>query len=149
LKECAYRFFALGSDCVLRLFAAEETVAHAAGAAASQEISRSEARYSRYRADSELSRVNAVGKVSGSIEVDAEAVGLIDYAYACYHKSGGLFDIMSGLLREAWDFSSNKLPDQGTIVELLPRIGLGKVGWHPPRLKFEKPGMELDLGGIG
>ena len=149
MHECTYRFFALGSDCVLRLFARQKAVAHEAAAAASNEIARIEARYSRYRSDSELSRINAVGKVGGSVEVDAETAGLIDYAYACYRKSDGLFDITSGLLRGAWDFSSGNLPSRDAIAELLPRIGLDKVGWSAPRLTFEIAGMELDLGGIG
>jgi thiamine biosynthesis lipoprotein len=149
MHECTYRFFALGSDCVLRLFAGQKAVAHEAAAAASNEIARIEARYSRYRSDSELSRINAVGKVGGSVDVDAETAGLIDYAYASYQKSDGLFDITSGLLRGAWDFSSGNLPSRDAIAELLPRIGLDKVGWSAPRLTFEIAGMELDLGGIG
>jgi FAD:protein FMN transferase len=149
MQKRTYRFFALGSDCVLSLFAAEDAVAHEAAAAASREIARIEARYSRYSPKSELARINAAGKVGGSVEVDAETAGLIDYAYACYRKSDGLFDITSGLLRKAWDFSSNRLPGQEAIAELLPRIGLDKVEWRSPRLAFVIPGMELDLGGIG
>ena len=149
MQEYTYRFFALGSDCVLSLFAAENAVAHETAAAASREIARIEARYSRYSPKSELARINAAGKVGGGVEVDAETAGLIDYAYACYRKSDGLFDITSGLLRKAWEFSSNRLPGQEAIAELLPRIGLDKVEWRSPRLAFVIPGMELDLGGIG
>jgi thiamine biosynthesis lipoprotein ApbE len=101
MHECTYRFFALGSDCALRLFAAQKTAAHEAAAAASNEIARIEARYSRYRSDSELSRINAAAKVGGTVEVGAETAGLIDYACACYRKSEGSFDITSGLLRKA------------------------------------------------
>ncbi len=149
MHGCTYRFFALGSDCAIRLFAAQKTVAHEVAAAASSEIARIEARYSRYRLDSELSRINAAGAIGGSIKVDAETAALIDYAYACYRKSDGLFDITSGLLRKAWDFSSGSLPGHDAIAELLPRIGLDKVRWSSPLLTFETAGVELDLGGIG
>jgi FAD:protein FMN transferase len=148
MHECTYRFFAPGSDCAIRLFAAQRTVAHEAAAAASNEIARIEARYSRYRVDSELSRINAAGAIGGSIKVDAETAGLIDYAYACYRKSDGLFDITSGLLRRALDFSSGRLPSHDAIAELLPRIGPNKVKWRPPLLTFQTAGMELDLGGV-
>ena len=136
MHECTYRFFALEADCAIRLFGDQKTLAHeaAAAAAASNEIARIEARYSRYRSDSELSRINAAGKAGGSVEVDPETAGLIDYAYACYRKSDGTFDITSGLLRKAWDFSSGNLPSRDAIAELLPRIGLDKVGWCSPRL---------------
>jgi|GEM_PF-4167520 len=60
-----------------------------------------------------------------------------------------MFDITSGLLRKAWDFSSGNLPSRDAIAELLPRIGLDKVGWCSSRLTFEIAGTELDLGGIG
>jgi FAD:protein FMN transferase len=76
--ECAYCFFALGSDCELRLFAAQRAAAEAAGVAVATEIARVEVRYSRYRADSELSRISAVAKVGDSIEVDDDTAGLID-----------------------------------------------------------------------
>jgi hypothetical protein len=51
MHEYTYRFFALGSDCALRLFAAQKTAAHEAAAAASNEIARIKARYSRCRSD--------------------------------------------------------------------------------------------------
>jgi len=144
-----FEFFALSSDCALQLFADEESTAQEAAAAAMNEVARIEARYSRYRPDSELARINAIASVGGSIEVDAETAGLLDYAYACYRKSGRLFDITSGLLRKAWDFSSERLPSGQAVGALLPRIGLDKVAWDVPWLTFATPGMELDFGGIG
>lgn len=43
-----------------------------------------------------------------------------------------------------------RLPSQRPSIEaLLPRIGLDKVIWNSPRLKFERADMELDFGGIG
>jgi len=73
---------------------------------------------------------------------------LLTYAFAAYERSGGLFDITSGLLRKAWDFKSGRLPAQEAIDRLLPHVGLEKVRWDPPTLLFTKPGMEIDFGGI-
>jgi thiamine biosynthesis lipoprotein len=81
--------------------------------------------------------------------VDDETAKLLDYAFACYKRSGGLFDITSGLLRRIWDFKSGRLPDPSAINDLLPRIGLAKVSWERPRLAFSVAGIELDFGGIG
>jgi FAD:protein FMN transferase len=144
-----FEFHVLGSDCTLQLFAPNRSLAQDAAVAAEREAARIEARYSRYRDDSELSRINAVAKTGGSVSVDAETAGLLDYAYACYRKSGGLFDITCGVLRRAWNFSSGKLPRDETIAALLPRIGLEKIQWCRPKLTFTMPDMELDLGGIG
>jgi thiamine biosynthesis lipoprotein len=73
-----------------------------------------------------------VAKRAGSIAVDDETAKLLDYAYACYKRSDGLFDITSGILRRIWDFKSGHLPDRNAIEELLPRIGLCKVFWKRP-----------------
>ena len=144
-----FEFYALGSDCTLQLFGEQRSLAQDAAVAAEREAARIEARYSRYRDDSELSQINAVAKAGGSVSVEAETAGLLDYAYACYRKSDGLFDITSGLLREVWNLSAGKLPRDEAIAALSPRIGLAKVEWRRPMLTFKRPGMELDLGGIG
>lgn len=144
-----FEFFALGSDCVLRLFAENDAEAQRAASAAMDEIARIEARYSRYRPDSELSRINLIAKAGGNLDVDPETAGLLDYAYAAFRKSEGLFDVTSGLLRRAWDFSSSRIPSDREIASLLTRIGLDQVVWESPRLTFKIPGMELDFGGIG
>ncbi|HEY2137303.1 MAG TPA: FAD:protein FMN transferase [Xanthobacteraceae bacterium] len=149
MQSVTRRFFALGSDCALQIDAHRETDAAAAAEAAMQEVARIEARYSRYRPDSELSRINAIANEGGSVDLDPETAGLIDYAVGCFHKSDGLFDITSGLLRRAWDFASGRLPDPERVAALLPRIGLDKTVWASPRLTFATAGMELDFGGIG
>lgn len=149
MHQTMLHFLALGSQCTIRLDAERETDAEAASQAAIEEIARVEARYSRYRAGSELSRINAAAAAGSSVELDDETAALIDYAVACYRKSDGLFDISAGLLRHVWNFSEPKLPADEAIAALLPRIGLDKVAWRPPHLRFTVPGMELDLGGIG
>lgn len=112
-------------------------------------MARIECRYSRYRPDSVLSEINRVAGSGGTVVLDDETAALIDYAYACYRKSGGLFDITTGILRRAWNFPADILPEAEAVGRLLPLVGLNKVGWERPRLSFSVPGMELDLGGIG
>lgn len=143
-----FPFFAMGTACELQLYASSEPVASAAARSAIDEVMRIEARYSRYRADSILSEINRQTAQVVSWSLDEETAGLLDYAWACYRISGGLFDITSGVLRNAWDFSSGGVPGQGELDALLPRIGLDKVRWERPRLSFDVPGMELDFGGI-
>jgi FAD:protein FMN transferase len=149
MRHLNRRFFALGSDCGLQIWADDEAAADHAARAAIGEIARIEARYSRYRADSEVARINAVALRGGTLEVDPETAGLISYAFACWRRSDGLFDITSGLLRRAWNFSSRRLPDAAAVAALLPRIGLDKIAWETPHLTFQVPGMEIDFGGIG
>jgi thiamine biosynthesis lipoprotein len=144
----SFSFGAMGSPCTLHLYAATALDASRAADAAEAEIARLEARYSRYRPDSELSRINAAAALGGSVTLDEETSALLDYAFVCFRKSGGLFDITSGLLRQAWNFSQPRLPSQSELDRLLPFINLGKLEWSAPLLRFPLAGMELDFGGI-
>jgi thiamine biosynthesis lipoprotein len=144
-----HQFFAMGSDCAIHLQGEAAADPTAIAVAAEAEVRRIERRYSRYRSDSELARINCMAANGGSIDVDTETAGLIAYAVASFAKSDGLFDVTSGLLRAAWDFSVSRLPHQADIDALLPRVGLDKVAWSQGRLTFTRPGMELDFGGIG
>jgi FAD:protein FMN transferase len=149
MLSISHQFYAMGSDGAVHLCMAASAQIEVAAGAAEAEVRRIERRYSRYLADSELARINAVAATGGSIAVDTETAGLIAYAKACFATSDGAFDISSGLLRSAWDFSQPRLPDQNKIDAMLPRIGLDKVGLADGMLNFSVPGMELDFGGLG
>src|SRR3984885_13896478 len=94
-----HRFYAMASECTVHLCGETDEKVERVIAAAEHEVRRIEARYSRYRSDSELSRINKVAATGGSIDIDAETAGLIAYAKACFAKSDGAFDVTSGLLR--------------------------------------------------
>ncbi len=144
----SFSFTAMGSPCRIHLYAASESAAAHAAQAAADEVERLERRYSRYLPASELSRINAAAARGGEVTLDEETAALLEYAFVCHRKSGGLFDITSGLLRKAWNFSHPRLPAQSEIDRLLPFIGLDKLEWFPPLLRFPLPGMEIDFGGI-
>jgi len=144
-----FSFRAMGSPCRLHLYAEAEAQARRAARRVMEDARGIEARYSRYRPDSLLSAINRAAAEGGAVEVDEETAALLDYAETCHRESGGLFDISSGILREAWDFQSGKLPAQARIDALLPRVGWDKLAWRRPRLAFGRPGMQLDFGGIG
>jgi FAD:protein FMN transferase len=142
-------FHAMGSDCAIHLVAERTSDLEAFARAAEAEVVRIERRYSRYRADSELTKINAAAANGTSVGIDEETEALVEYAKACFSKSDGAFDITSGILRLAWDFSRSHLPSQTSIETLLPRIGLDKVSVSGGRLHFARIGMELDFGGLG
>jgi FAD:protein FMN transferase len=144
-----HEFFAMGSDCVVHLQDCSPSAAEAILRSAEAEVRRIELKYSRYRADSELSRINAVAADGGETFVDPETRGLIDFAQACHRKSDGAFDITSGLLRAGWDFKGASLPTQSALDRLLPRIGMDKVKLTDVGVAFARAGMELDFGGLG
>lgn len=119
--------------------------------AAAAEVRRIEQAYSRYRADSIVSRINAAAGSGVALEVDVETAGLLDFAARLHAQSDGLFDITSGILRRAWDFRSGRLPEPSALAALCARIGWRKVDWQPAtrQIALTEPGMELDFGGFG
>ena len=141
------RFNAMGSPCEIKLYAKTRTRAEHMASRVVAEVARLEGRYSRYRDDSFLSEINRVAAAGGSLNVDEETAGLLNYVETCHRESGGLFDITSGVLRKAWQFKRDALPDATHIESLLSRIGWQRLRWEPPLLSFPEPGLELDFGG--
>jgi thiamine biosynthesis lipoprotein len=108
---------------------------------------RIEEKFSRYRADGVVHRINASG--GGAVEVDDETALLLDYAATCHELSDGRFDITSGVLRRAWVFDgSSRVPADETVRAALAHVGWSRVTWRRPIFVLPK-GMEIDLGGLG
>lgn len=148
MKFFQYGFKAMGTPCDIQLFAKTSTRAKQVAELAIADVRRLEMRYSRYRDDSFLTKINRVAATGGSISVDPETAGLLNYAAACYQQSDGLFDITSGILRRVWRFELEGLPDDKHIEALLTKIGWRKLNWQAPLLEFPLAGMEIDFGGI-
>jgi thiamine biosynthesis lipoprotein len=122
--------------------------ARAAASAAIAEVARIESKYSRYRADSVVSRINAAAG-GAPVAIDAETRKLLAFADACYRESGGAFDATSGVLRRAWDFNSGKLPRDRDLEPLLALIGWDRVELGNESVRLPQRGMEIDFGGFG
>lgn len=138
----------MGSPCELQLYAENDFIAQKISQQIIADVYRLERKYSRYRTDSFLSEINKVAASGGSISVDEETAGLLNYAQTCYELSDGLFDITSGILRQAWRFDSPALPADKTIQSLLAKIGWQKLRWENSTLTFLHAEMEIDFGGI-
>ena len=136
-----HTFKALGGPCSLRFHCKDASEAAALGAAAEAEARRIEHKYSRYRADSVLSRINASAGSREGIVVDDETAQLLDFAATAHAQSDGLFDVTSGVLRRAWDFRAGTLPAPGAIEALLPQVGWDKLRWQRPHLALPVAGM--------
>ncbi|MBD9361083.1 FAD:protein FMN transferase [Methylomonas fluvii] len=138
----------MGTQCEIQLIAREHKQAKRIADIVTADVQRLEGLYSRYKPDSLLSSINQVAAKGGRITVDEETAGLLNYAATCYQQSDGLFDITSGILRQAWRFESGQLPDEQLIKTLLKKVGWHKLRWQAPLLEFPLAGMELDFGGI-
>lgn len=144
-----HSFQAFGGPCTLDFAAKTPAQWDAAAEVAQAEALRIERKYSRYRPDSVVSRINASAGDAAGVRVDGETATLLDYAQTAHVQSGGLFDATSGVLRRAWDFRNARMPRVGQIEALLPLVGWQRVRWERPRVALPRPGMELDFGGFG
>lgn len=143
-----FRFTAMGSACALCLEADDAAAAQGLARMAIAEIERIEHKYSRYRSDSLLCRINgAAGRAPQTI--DAETSGLFDYADTLYRNSRQKFDPTSGVLRRAWDFRQARLPDPALLRACLALVGWERVERDAGQVFLPQAGMELDFGGIG
>ncbi len=150
IKIHEFSFNAMGSPCEIKLYAPHKQHAQKVAQCVIDDVKRLEFKYSRYKSESFLCRINKIAKNAEMIEVDEETAGLLNYANTCYELSDGLFDITSGVLRKAWDFKSPQplFDKEGLIHELLNFVGWEWVYWKNPTLQFLKKGMEIDFGGI-
>lgn len=141
------RFTAMAGPCEVLVDTDSLRRAEMAVRVAAHEARRVERKFSRYRAGSEVDRINRSG--GRPVAVDDETAQLLDYAATCYEISGGMFDITSGALRRAWRFDgSDRVPTESAVADLLRHVGWHRVAWE--NRTFTMPaGMEIDLGGIG
>lgn len=142
-----HNFTAMASPCQF-LLQGEETIIQQACLKAQAEVMRIEQKFSRYRESSLLQAINKNAGIK-STKIDAETAGLLNYAQLCYQQSEGLFDITSGILRQAWNFKSNTLPKTKNLEKLLPLINWSAVQWDQDQIFLPEKNMEIDFGGFG
>jgi thiamine biosynthesis lipoprotein len=140
-------FQAMASPCELLMEVDQEPLARKLLQTAADEAWRIEQKFSRYRDDNIIHRIN--NSQGHAIEVDDEVAHLLDFAQQCWELSDGLFDVTSGVLRRAWRFDGgSEIPDPASVQALLPLVGWQHTGWTCPYFTLPE-GMEIDLGGIG
>ncbi|MCF8154538.1 MAG: FAD:protein FMN transferase [Rhodoferax sp.] len=150
-RWCALRFDfrAMASPCSIQMDGQDEHTMRQAATEAIGEVQRIEHKYSRYREDSIVSRINQSSTTGGQVAVDGETTELLGFAHALWLMSDGLFDITSGVLRQAWDFRAARLPEPAKLQSTLEKVGWNKVERSGSTVRLTQPGMELDFGGFG
>jgi thiamine biosynthesis lipoprotein len=109
-----------------------------------------EARYSRFIADSLISRINAyAGK--DWVEVDAETDAIFNLCQEMIFFTRGVFDPTSMPLIRLWNWKASPpvVPDDAAILVARELVGWRKVQRKPGAIFLPREGMCIDLGGIG
>lgn len=129
----------------------DEVIGHIERAFA--EIRRLEGLMTTWRDDSDISRVNAAAG-GAPVQVSPEVLDVVERSLVFSQRSGGAFDISFYALKGLWRFDDDltpKLPDPVELRRRLPLINwrLIKVDRANRSLRLGKPGMAINLGGIG
>jgi thiamine biosynthesis lipoprotein len=133
---------AFGGDASIRKFAIDEAFA------AFAEVDRL---MSNYREDSELSLVNRRAAVE-AIEVSDPLFSVLEAAQRVSAASTGAFDVTVGPLVRLWGFHDKTahVPTAGELATVKPLVDYRNLRLDPVKhsIRFARPGVELDLGGI-
>ncbi len=120
--------------------------ADAALEAAEQEFHRLESLLSRFRADSQLSRLNR----DGVVEAGHDLLRVVALSLDGRERTGGRFDptVHDALVAAGYDRTFDEISSTARSDTWLPAAAGGDVTIDGERIQLE-PGVRLDLGGIG
>ncbi len=112
------------------------------------EIKRIEDLLSKYKPESEVSKLNQ----SGKLRVSQDTFYVINKAKEFWQASDGAFDITVAPLVDLWGFTDKKYhaPTDEEIKNIMPLIGFDKIILHDENnlIEFRISGMKIDLGAI-
>jgi thiamine biosynthesis lipoprotein len=143
---------AMGAMYSVSLYGRDQAKMEAAADAAFDEVGRLDAMLSNYRPESEWSGVNRHA-AEAPVKVSPELFQLLSACLAYSRESEGAFDISVGPLMKLWGFYKGfgSLPKPAEVA-----AAIGKIGYRHIQLdaaaqtvSFDRPGVELDPGGIG
>ena len=138
----------MGSACEVVLAASSVHDAQRLAQMAIDEVLRIERKYSRYTTESLIANINQQAGLR-PVVCDDETWALLQYASKLHEQSQGLFDITSGVFRQAWDFQVPAIPSADKLDALRAKVGWHKVVLKDQSIALPSAGMEIDLGGFG
>lgn len=143
---------AMGTTFTIDMYGTDPTRMEAASKQAFSEVHRLDRMLSNYLPDSELNHVNAHA-ADAPVTVSRELFNLLRTCLEVSRKSDGAFDITVGPLMKVWGFykDSGHLADRSAVQDALTKVGWRNIRLNPLALtvSLAKPGMNLDLGGVG
>lgn len=143
-------FQALGTKCLVQYAAPDAVTAAAFERAAVGWVQAFEAKYSRFKPDSLVSRINAAAGRAW-VEVDEDMEQLLQLCQTLHALTGGVLDPTALPLVRIWNYKVEHpvLPRPEEIAAALRLVGWAKVQRAPGRVFLPEPGMALDFGGFG
>ena len=105
-----------------------------------------------YSPESEVSQLN-LSAATGWQSMSTELTHFLGICQQLFEATAGAFDPAVGSLIELWKKTrlSGRIPFPGEIEEVLACGGMNavQVDWHQQQIRFDHPGLKLDLASIG
>lgn len=143
---------AMGSTYSIAVYGSDRVRMEAAIEAAFDEVRRLDDLLSNYKPASEWSEVNR-DAAQKPVKVSAELFQLLQDCVEYSRQSEGAFDISVGPLMKVWGFykGTGHLPHRPEVAAAMAKVGYRYLQLDPANrtVRFLRPGMELDPGGIG
>ena len=140
----------MGTRIVVELWATDQAQGDAAIEAVLAEMRRVDQAMSTYKPTSELSIVNARA-AQQPIKISRELFDLLSTSLEYSRITDGAFDVTYASVGYMYDFRKHVRPDEKQIAAALPGINYRHVELDPKNstVHFARPGVRVDLGGIG
>jgi thiamine biosynthesis lipoprotein len=115
------------------------------------EVDRIDRLMSHYKPDSRISFLNREA-ANRPVKVDKELFDFIAECLRYSRESDGAFDVTVGPLMKAWGFfrGEGRMPTESELADARSQTGYGRVilDDKAKTIYFNRPGVELDLGGV-
>jgi len=143
---------AMGSTYSVELYGYDRVEMEAAADAALDEARDLDDWLSNYKPESQWSEVNQHA-AERPVKVSPELFGLLSACVEYSRESEGAFDISVGPLMKVWGFykGTGHLPHRAQVAAALTNVGYRHIHLDAATqtVRFDRPGVELDPGGIG
>ena len=139
----------MGTRIAVQLWSEDADLAVDAIDAVMAAMHRTDELMSTYKPESQLSQVNAHG-FERAVAVDADVIDVVSKALEYSRLSDGAFDVTYASVGYLYDYRKHQRPTEAEIAAALPGVDYRQVVVDPEArtIRFLKPGMRIDLGGI-
>jgi FAD:protein FMN transferase len=140
----------MGTNIYVEVWSEDAAKGEEAIDAVMAEMRRIDELMSHYKPESQLSQINARA-AQEPVQVDAELFDLIKLSTHYSIITEGAFDITYASVGHLYDYPHHVKPTEEQIKAALPGVNWRNMLLDPVHhtVRFEHPGMRIDLGGIG
>lgn len=144
------RWPAMGATCEIQFPASAGERGQTYAETAIQWTADFEARYSRFRADSVVSQINA--SAGGDwVAIDEDMERVLDVCATLHSLTRGVIDVTTLPIQRLWEVRAGvpQVPTRDQVQAALSLVGWTKVERRPGWIRLPLAGMGIDLGGWG